>query len=133
MCQAPNGISRLHGADEGSCGSWGLPCRVYLVGGAQATGTHKDTAVVYTPSVLDNGIYMSNIMLPEGMFWSDVIEDPSKQLLYWCCVLHLHPEVAPHSLPCMTDPVHLCPQHTCFEVTSVALLWAGKASELASV
>lgn len=53
-----------------------LPCRVYLVGGAQAQGKPEDTAVVYTPSVLDNGIYMSNITLPPGMFWSDVIESP---------------------------------------------------------
>ena len=51
-------------------------CRVYLIGGAQAKGTSEDTVVVYTPSVLDNGIYMSNITLAEGMFWSDVIEPP---------------------------------------------------------
>ncbi len=50
------------------------------MGGAQAKGTAKDTVVVYTPSVLDNGIYMSNITLPQGMFWSDVIEDPSTHL-----------------------------------------------------
>ncbi len=53
-----------------------MPRRVYLVGGAQAEGSPEDTAVVYTPSVLDNGIYMSNITLPQGMFWSDVIEEP---------------------------------------------------------
>ena len=50
--------------------------RVYLIGGAQAKGTSEDTVVVYTPSVLDHGIYMSNITLTEGMFWSDVIEPP---------------------------------------------------------
>ena len=60
-----------------------LPCRVYLVGGAQATGTAEDTVVVYTPSVLDHGIYMSNITLPHGRFWSDVIEDPGRQQLCW--------------------------------------------------
>ena len=49
---------------------------MYLIGGAQAKGTLEDTVVVYTPSVLDHGIYMSNITLTEGMFWSDVIEPP---------------------------------------------------------
>ena len=49
------------------------------MGGAQARGTSEDTVVVYTPSVLDNGIYMSNVTLPEGLFWSDVIESPGMQ------------------------------------------------------
>ena len=53
------------------------------MGGAQANGTAEDTVVVYTPSVLDHGIYMSNITLPHGRFWSDVIEDPGRQQLCW--------------------------------------------------
>ena len=89
----------MKGADEGSSALQGLPCRVYLVGGAQATGTQKDTAVVYTPSVLDNGIYMSNITLPEDMFWSDVIEDPSRQHPCWGYILHLHTQHPPY-IPC---------------------------------
>ena len=71
--------STLHKLDQSKCQSVHKvfhECRVYLIGGAQAKGTSKDTVVVYTPSVLDNGIYMSNITLTEGMFWSDVIEPP---------------------------------------------------------
>jgi hypothetical protein len=52
--------------------------RVYLIGGAAATGTPKDTVVVYTPAVLDEGIYMANLTLPPGYFWSDVIATPSE-------------------------------------------------------
>ena len=55
---------------------------MYLIGGAQAKGTSEDTVLVYTPSVLDHGIYMSNITLAEGMFWSDVIEPPGAS----CCL-----------------------------------------------
>ncbi len=54
--------------------------RVYLIGGAQATGSPEDTVVVYTPSVLDSGIYMANVTLAPGYFWSDVIEPPGEKL-----------------------------------------------------
>ena len=67
-------------------------CRVYLIGGAQAKGTSDDTVVVYTPSVLDHGIYMSNITLTEGMFWSDVIEPPGAS-----CCLHASTVAVPDS------------------------------------
>ncbi|CAL8472050.1 g11592 [Coccomyxa elongata] len=53
-----------------------LEYRVYLIGGAAAKGTPEDTVVVYTPAVLDNGIYMANLTIPPGYFWSDVIEPP---------------------------------------------------------
>lgn len=36
--------------------------------------------VVYTPSVLDNGIYMANLTLAPGYFWSDVIEPPGQHI-----------------------------------------------------
>ncbi len=52
--------------------------RVYLIGGAAATGTPEDTVVVYTPAILDEGIYMANLTLPPGYFWSDVIEPPGE-------------------------------------------------------
>ncbi len=58
------------------------PCRVYLVGGGSAQGSPEDTLVVYTPSVLDDGIYMSNVSLPYPMFWSDVIANPGALLSY---------------------------------------------------
>ena len=70
------------------------------MGGAQATGTAEDTVVVYTPSVLDNGIYMSNITLPQSMFWSDVIEDPSKQRVTSSCLPYLQTKAS-----CMCDKV----------------------------
>ena len=53
--------------------------RVYLIGGAAAEGTPADAVVVYTPSVLQEGIYMANLTLPHGTFWSDVIEPPGQQ------------------------------------------------------
>ncbi|EIE23594.1 hypothetical protein COCSUDRAFT_63121 [Coccomyxa subellipsoidea C-169] len=53
-----------------------LEYRVYLIGGAAATGTPEDTVVVYTPAILDEGIYMASLTLPPGYFWSDVIEPP---------------------------------------------------------
>jgi hypothetical protein len=34
--------------------------------------------VVYTPSILDTGIYMANLTLPPGFFWSDVIQPPGE-------------------------------------------------------
>ena len=52
--------------------------RVYLIGGAAAQGTPEDTLVVYTPAVLDEGIYMANLTLPPGYFWSDIIESPGE-------------------------------------------------------
>ncbi|KAK9905798.1 hypothetical protein WJX75_006443 [Coccomyxa subellipsoidea] len=53
-----------------------LEYRVYLFGGAESTGTSKDAVVVYTPSVLDEGLYLANVTLPEGHFWSDIIQAP---------------------------------------------------------
>lgn len=53
---------------------------MYLIGGATAKGTPEDTEVVYTPAVLDNGIYMANLTIPPGYFWSDVIEPPGGTL-----------------------------------------------------
>ncbi|KAK9813200.1 hypothetical protein WJX72_010477 [[Myrmecia] bisecta] len=54
-----------------------LEYRVYLVGGADAQGSSSDTVIVYTPSVLDDrGIYMTNMTLPIGHFWSDALEAP---------------------------------------------------------
>ena len=53
--------------------------RVYLIGGAAAEGTPGDAVVVYTPSVLREGIYMANLTLPHGTLWSDVIEPPGQQ------------------------------------------------------
>ena len=50
--------------------------RVYLMGGANVTGTGKDTVVVYTPALLDDGIYIANLTVPEGLFWSDIINPP---------------------------------------------------------
>ena len=51
-------------------------CRVYLMGGASSTGTGKDTVVVYTPALLDEGIYIANLTVPDGLFWSDIINPP---------------------------------------------------------
>lgn len=48
------------------------------MGGAAATGSPEDTAVIYTPAVLDDGIYMANLTLPPGHFWSDVIQPPGE-------------------------------------------------------
>jgi hypothetical protein len=59
-------------------GELGSVCRVYLFGGAESTGTSKDAVVVYTPSVLDEGLYLANVTLPEGHFWSDIIQAPGK-------------------------------------------------------
>ena len=46
------------------------------MGGASASGTSKDTVVVYTPALLDEGIYIANLTIPEGLFWSDIINPP---------------------------------------------------------
>lgn len=54
-------------------------CRVYLMGGASSTGTSKDTVVVYTPALLDEGIYIANLTVPEGLFWSDIINPPGNR------------------------------------------------------
>ncbi|EIE23347.1 hypothetical protein COCSUDRAFT_41613 [Coccomyxa subellipsoidea C-169] len=53
-----------------------LEYRVYLFGGAESSGTSKDSVVVYTPSILDEGLYLANLTLPEGHFWSDIIQAP---------------------------------------------------------
>ena len=50
--------------------------RVYLLGGASSTGTAKDTVVIYTPALIDEGIYIANLTVPEGLFWSDIINPP---------------------------------------------------------
>lgn len=55
-----------------------LHSRVYLFGGAQAKGTSEDAVVVYTPAILDEGIYLGNLTLQEGYFWSDVIAWPGE-------------------------------------------------------
>jgi hypothetical protein len=46
------------------------------MGGASASGTSKDTVMVYTPALLDEGIYIANLTIPEGLFWSDIINPP---------------------------------------------------------
>ncbi len=48
------------------------------MGGANATGTSKDTVVVYTPALVDDGIYIANHTIPEGLFWSDIINPPGR-------------------------------------------------------
>ena len=51
-----------------------MQCRVYLVGGAEATGGPNDTAVVYTPAFHeydDKGqrrVYVWNVTLPQHFF-----------------------------------------------------------------
>ena len=51
-----------------------LQCRVYMVGGAEATGGPNDTAVVYTPAFHeydDKGrrrVYVWNVTLPQHFF-----------------------------------------------------------------
>lgn len=51
-----------------------LICRVYLIGGAEATGKANDTAPVYTPAFhhyTEEGkrrVYVWNMTLPEGFF-----------------------------------------------------------------
>ena len=32
--------------------------------------------MVYTPALLDEGIYIANLTVPEGLFWSDIINPP---------------------------------------------------------
>ncbi len=54
----------------------GMLCRVYLLGGAESSGTSEDAVVVYTPSVLDEGLYIANVTIREGYFWSDIIQKP---------------------------------------------------------
>ncbi len=67
---------------------------MYLIGGASAQGNENDTVVVYTPAVLGvqygeaGVIYMLNMTLPHGTFYSD-ITIPSgwgtpKPPVYWC-------------------------------------------------
>ncbi|CAK0779312.1 hypothetical protein CVIRNUC_004740 [Coccomyxa viridis] len=53
--------------------------RVYLLGGASSTGTAKDTVVIYTPALIDEGIYIANLTVPEGLFWSDIINPPGQE------------------------------------------------------
>ena len=49
-------------------------CRVYLVGGAEATGSPNDTAVVYTPAFHEydahgqRRVYVWNVTLPQHFF-----------------------------------------------------------------
>lgn len=51
------------------------------MGGASSTGTSKDAVVVYTPALVDEGIYIANLTVPEGLFWSDIINPPGEALL----------------------------------------------------
>jgi hypothetical protein len=51
-----------------------------LFGGAQSQGTSEDAVVVYTPAILDEGIYLANVTMREGYFWSDVIKSPGMPL-----------------------------------------------------
>ena len=34
--------------------------------------------MVYTPALLDEGIYIANLTIPEGLFWSDIINPPGR-------------------------------------------------------
>lgn len=34
--------------------------------------------VVYTPSILDEGLYLANMTLPHGYFWNDIIQNPGE-------------------------------------------------------
>ncbi|BDA47174.1 hypothetical protein COCOBI_10-0190 [Coccomyxa sp. Obi] len=53
--------------------------RVYLLGGAESSGTSKDAVMVYTPSILDEGLYIANVTIREGYFWSDIIQKPGEE------------------------------------------------------
>ncbi len=61
-----------------------VPCRVYMVGGAEATGAPNDTAVVYTPAFHaydDKGqqqVYVWNMTLPQH-FFSRAPVDPDQR------------------------------------------------------
>ena len=35
--------------------------------------------MVYTPALLDEGIYIANLTVPEGLFWSDIINPPGNR------------------------------------------------------
>jgi hypothetical protein len=58
--------------------------RVYLIGGASATGNDNDTVVVYTPSTLGNQrgwgvLSMENHTLPHGSYLSTLTHIPQPQ------------------------------------------------------
>ena len=61
-----------------------VPCRVYMVGGAEATDAPNDTAVVYTPAFKaynDKGerqVYVWNVTLPQH-FFSRAPVDPDQR------------------------------------------------------
>ena len=61
-----------------------VQCRVYMVGGAEATGAPNDTAVVYTPAFKaynDKGerqVYVWNVTLPQH-FFSRAPVDPDQR------------------------------------------------------
>ena len=55
------------------------------MGGASSTGTSKDTVVVYTPALLDEGIYIANLTVPDGLFWSDIINPPGALCFHLHC------------------------------------------------
>lgn len=59
---------------------------MYLLGGAESSGTSKDAVMVYTPSILDEGLYLANVTIREGHFWSDIIQKPGVVHAYH----HLH-------------------------------------------
>lgn len=69
-------------------------CRVYMVGGAEATGTPNDTALLYTPAFQaydDKGqkqVYLWNMTLPQH-FFSRAPVDPDQLVQPW---LHSHAE-----------------------------------------
>lgn len=52
--------------------------RVYLLGGASATGNANDDRVVYTPAQLapELGIYVKEVVLPPGTLRSDHLTPP---------------------------------------------------------
>ena len=83
--------------------------RVYLIGGAAAEGTPDDAVVVYTPAVVEDGIYMANLTLPHGTFWSDVIEPPGLQPM----TAGKHPaKILPIDALQSRQPRHLAPCHS---------------------
>lgn len=71
-----------HGYNKGDMHD--VQCRVYMVGGAEATGAPNDTAVVYTPAFKaynDKGerqVYVWNVTLPQH-FFSRAPVDPDQR------------------------------------------------------
>ena len=40
--------------------------------------------MVYTPALLDEGIYIANLTVPEGLFWSDIINPSGAPISCMC-------------------------------------------------